>query len=143
MIRNKFLFYFLSFTWGLPMTIVGCIVGAVLLATGHKPKKYGYCCHFEIGNNWGGVNLGPVFVTSKNATEHTKSHELGHGLQNCFFGPLTPLVISIPSAARYWYRIIRAKIGNPCKTSYYGVWFESQASDLGKDFMKWYNNNTK
>lgn len=141
--RNKSVFYFLSFTWGLPMTLIGCVVAAILLAMGHKPKKWGYCYYFEVGSGWGGVNLGPIFVTSKNPTNNTKSHEVGHGIQNCWFGPLMPFVISIPSAMRYWYRAIKARVGTPIKTSYYSVWFESQASTLGKEFIKWYKNNTK
>jgi hypothetical protein len=38
---KKFLFYLLSFTWGLPMTLVGCVVSFILLSLGYKPKKYG------------------------------------------------------------------------------------------------------
>lgn len=101
---NKFLFYLLSFTWGLPMTLIGLIVALVLLITGHKPKKYGYCLHFEVGDCWGGLNLGIVFLTDKTPSTHTKNHEHGHGLQNCYFGPLTPFIVVIPSAYRYWLR---------------------------------------
>lgn len=143
MIKNKFLFYFLSFTWGLPMTLIGCIVAAALIATGHKPKKWGYCYYFEVGKNWGGLELGPFFLANKNSSEHTRNHEHGHGHQNCIWGPLFPFVISIPSATRYWYFTIRRKIGKPCTTSYYGIWFEGQASSVGTQFMEWYNNSTK
>lgn len=101
---NKFIFYLLSFTWGLPMTLIGCIVALVFVITGHKPKKYGYCFYFEVGNNWGGLELGIVFLTDKTPSEHTKMHEHGHGLQNCYFGFLMPFVVCIPSAYRYWLR---------------------------------------
>ena len=70
MIRNKCLFYLLSFTWGLPLTLVGCVVAIVLLITGHKPKKWGYCYYFEIGKNWGGLELGPFFLVNKDASNH-------------------------------------------------------------------------
>ena len=143
MIRNKFLFYFLSVTWGLPLTLLGCIVATFLLATGHKPQKWGYCYYFEVGKGWGGLELGPIFLVNKNASKYTKNHELGHGIQNCYFGLLMIFVISIPSAIRYWYREVKKKIGTPCTTNYYDIWFEKQASDLGKDFMNGYNNNTK
>jgi hypothetical protein len=73
MIRSKSLFYFLSFTWGLPMTLIGYIVATVLRAIGYKPKKWGYCYYFEIGKYWGGVNFGPIFLTSKNSSTHTKT----------------------------------------------------------------------
>lgn len=101
---NKFLFYLLSFTWGLPMTLIGLIVALILLITGHNPKKYGYCLHFEIGEDWGGLELGIVLLTDKTPTSHTKNHEHGHAFQNCYFGPLMPLIVSLPSAYRYWLR---------------------------------------
>lgn len=106
---NKFLFYLLSFTWGLPMTLIGLLVALVLVITGHKPKKYGYCLHFEVGEHWGGLELGVVFLTDKTPSTHTKNHEHGHGLQNCFFGPLMPFIVSIPSAYRYWLREFKYK----------------------------------
>ena len=143
MIRNKFLFYLISFTWGLPLTLVGCLIAIVLLATGHKPRKWGYCYYFEIGEGWGGLEFGPIFLANKNASKNIKNHELGHAIQGCWFGPLMPFIVCIPSAIRYWYRIIRKKIGRPCKTNYYSIWFEAQASILGTSFMDWYTNKTK
>ena len=116
-IRNKCLFYLLSFTWGLPMTLIGCIVAVVLLVTGHRPKKWGYCYCFEIGKGWGGLELGPFFLTNQNPTEHTKNHEHGHAFQNCKFGFIMPFIVSIPSAIRYWYRIFKEKAGTPCTTA--------------------------
>lgn len=143
MIRNKFLFYFLSFTWGLPITLLGCVTALLLLITGHKLQKWGYCYYFEVGNGWGGVSLGPIFVVNKQASRHTKNHESGHSHQNCAWGLLFPFVIAIPSCVRYWYREIRARKGNPCASSYYSVWFEKEASEIGTDFIHWYKNNTK
>jgi hypothetical protein len=137
MIRNKYLFYLLSFTWGIIMSLIGSIVFAILMCCGYEPEKYGYCYRIEIGNNWGGVSLGPFFLTSKNPTTHTKDHELGHSIQGCFFGPLMPFLVCIPSVIRYWYRVIRQKIGKPCSTPYDGIWFEGQATRLGEEFMTW------
>lgn len=144
MIRNKGLFYLLSFTWGLPMTLIGCLAAVVLLATRHKPKKWGYCYYFEVGENWGGLELGPIFLTSKNPSVHTRNHEHGHAFQNCWFGPLMPFVVSIPSAIRYWYReLFYCRKGKTPKTKYDDAWFEGTASTLGKEFIGWYDNNTK
>ena len=142
MIRNKFLFYLLSFTWGLPLTLIGCIVAAVLLIAGHKPQKWGYCYYFEVGENWGGLELGIIFLTNKNPSHHIKSHEYGHGIQNCWFGPLMPFIVCIPSAIRYWYREYLVRSG---KKKYFelpgydSIWFEHQASTLGTEFIDWYN----
>lgn len=145
-IRDKRLFYLLSFTWGLPMTLIGCVVAIVLLATRHKPKKWGYCYYFEIGDNWGGLELGPFFLTGKISSDHTKNHEHGHGFQNCFFGFLMPMIVSIPSAARYWYREWLVRSGRKKYSElpdYDAVWFEGSATKIGTEFMQWYNNNTK
>lgn len=136
---NKFIFYLLSFTWGLPMTLIGCIVSLILLITGHKPKKYGYSWYFEIGNNWGGLELGVVFLTNKNPSTYIKNHELGHGIQNCYWGPLFPFVISIPSAIRYWYReyLVRSKKKKWSELpDYDSIWFEGDATKRGTKFIE-------
>ena len=140
-IKNKILFYLLSFTWGLPMTIIGYIAAGALLATKHKPQRWGHCYYFEVGKGWSGVSLGPIFIVSKDASSYTKNHEAGHSQQNCMWGILFPFVIAIPSFIRYWYREIRSRIGKPCTTGYYDIWFEKGASDIGIQFMDWYNNN--
>lgn len=135
---NKKLFYILSFTWGLPMTLIGLIIGTFLIANGIKPQKYGACWHFEVGEKWGGLNLGLVFLTESNPSVYTKNHELGHAIQNCYFGFLMPFVVSIPSIIRYWYREYRSRISKPCTTGYYTIWFEKYASLLGTDYAeKW------
>lgn len=134
---NRFTFYLLSFTWGLPLTIVGCVVALFLMMTGHKPKRWGYCWYFEIGENWGGLELGVVFLTQKHPTKHLKDHELGHGIQNCYYGFFMPFIVCIPSAMRYWYREyitrIKPEIILP---PYDSIWFEGQATRLGKGVDK-------
>ena len=142
MIKNRFLFYLLSLTWGLPMTLIGFIVATALWTVGLKHKERGYCYCFEIGNNWGGVNLGMVCITSKNPSQSVIAHECGHSQQNCLFGPFI-IIISIMSFVRYWYREIRNIINKPCNTGYYNIWFEKQADEFGENFFAWYENNTK
>ena len=122
-------FYVLSFTWGLPMSLIGLVVCGVLMCFGYKPKRYGNCFHIEIGKGWGGVNFGWFFLTDKGASERTKNHELGHGYQNaCLLGWAFP-VFSIISAARYWLKRIGVKF------SYYGWWFEKQANEIGAEVV--------
>lgn len=135
MIKNKATFYTLSFTWGIIMTVVGCVAAAALLVAGYKPKKWGYCLHFELGGNWGGVSLGPVFITSKNPSTHTKNHEHGHSIQNCTYGPFM-VVISLMSVCRYWYREFKYyKKGLTPTTAYDDTWYEGEATKLGTDFI--------
>ena len=44
---TKTAFYLLSFTWGLPTTLAGCVWAGIHLLRGHRPKKWGYCWYFE------------------------------------------------------------------------------------------------
>ena len=133
---SKRAFNILSWTWGLPLTLIGGVVMIVLIIAGKKPKKWGYCYYIEVGEYWGGFNLGMFFIINKNPSYLTKCHEFGHGIQNCYFGWLTPFLVTIPSAIRYWYRRIRAKNGHKITTSYYSIWFEKQASILGKHYIR-------
>ena len=132
---NKSLFYTLSFTWGIVMTAIGLLAAMGLSITGHKAKKYGWCWHFEVGKGWGGVNLGLVFITGAGASEHTKNHEHGHGLQNCIWGVLFPFVVAIPSAIRYHDRNRRARLGETLEP-YDAVWYEGDATKRGNEFMR-------
>ena len=131
---KKLLFYALSFTWGIIMTIIGFVVAFVLVITGHKPKKYGLCYHFEMGKGRGGLSLGMVMLTNVGASTHIRNHEHGHALQNCIWGPLMPFVIMIPSAARYWLRELWSHQGKHLDP-YDSVWFEGQASKWGTIFI--------
>lgn len=103
---KKFLSYFVYWliqcTWGLPMTLIGAIIALGLLISGHKPKHLGPTVYFEVGENWGGVELGGFFLCDKHSPLETKYHECGHSLQNMIWGPLMPFVVCLPSAARYW-----------------------------------------
>ena len=132
---KKSVFYALSFTWGLPMTLTGLIVGFVLLCMGYKPTKFGYCYHFEVGEKWGGLSLGFIFITSRSPSDHTKKHEHGHALQNCYFGFLMPFIVNIPSGIRYWYRRLRTKMGLK-NTDYDSIWFERDATERGHKFFE-------
>ena len=131
------LFYTLSFTWGLPVTLVGCVVAAALRIAGHRPKRWGWCWYFEVGEKWGGLELGVFFLVNRKPSRHIRCHELGHALQNCVFGPLTPLIVGIPSAARYWYRLFLVRVVGVTKLPPYdAIWFEGQATRWGEKFMK-------
>lgn len=128
-------FYLLSWTWGLPMTLLGALTAGVLLLTGHKCRKWGCCRYLEVGENWGGMELGMFFLVNHGSSERLRCHEHGHSLQNCLLGPLMPVVVSIPSAARYWYRELALRAGKPLG-EYDGIWFEAQATRLGMEFCR-------
>ena len=128
---KKPVFYALSFTWGILLTLVGLVVAGVLICAGKKPKKWGWCYYFEVGENWGGLELGIIFLTDKTPSVRCRNHEFGHAIQNCYFGVLMPFVVCIPSAIRYHYRRHLTKKGIELKTDYDDVWFEGQATRLG------------
>ena len=140
---DKSIFYLLSFTWGLPLTLVGLIVGIGLMIAGKKPERWGACWYFKVGKNWGGVNFGLIFLTDDTPSEHRKNHEHGHAIQNCYFGLLMPFIVCIPSAARYWYfklKYVRKGLTPP--TAYDSAWFEGDASKLGTIYAaKWNKEN--
>lgn len=129
------LFWILSLTWGLPMTLFGTLVAIGMLITGHKPKRFHYFIYFEVGKYWGGFEAGVFFFVSRNATLHTKQHEAGHGLQNIMLGWFMPIVISIPSAIRYWYRRFKQWRGY-LLPPYDSIWFERWATTLGEKHFK-------
>lgn len=108
---KKVRFWILSFTWGLPMTLIGCIVFLVLMVFGFKPKKFGYTYYINIGKHWGGVELGAFFLTDSSDHYGIKCHEHGHCLQNLWMGPFFPFLVAIPSALRYWLFEIKTEKG--------------------------------
>ena len=129
---NRFFFYLLSFTWGLPMTLFGAVVFFILRLTGHKAHRFGPCFFMAVGKRrWGGLEMGVFFLTDRYATVHICLHEAGHSLQNIVFGPLMPFLVSIPSAIRYWYRNLRALCHRPSSVPYDAIWFERQATEWG------------
>lgn len=116
---------------GWAMSFVGIIVFGILWLIGKRPKNYhGICPYFEIGKNWGGVEMGWFFICGKDASEHVKNHEVGHIVQNALVGGLPTLIYSIGSFFRYWKRKIFG-----AKTPYDAWWFEGQATALGTAFV--------
>ena len=133
------LYWILSLTWGGIMSIPGLVVGLLVLACGGKLHKNGFSVIIEIGGNWGGINLGVISlcgsysVTNRVFFKHTRSHEFGHSIQNIIFGPLQLFIVGIPSAIRYWYKIIAQKNGKIFDHDWYeSIWFEGTASKWGK-----------
>lgn len=133
---NSMLFWLASCTWGAIMTFAGALVAVALIATGHKSHRFHYLIYFEVGENWGGFELGPFFVMSCDEGLRTKQHEAGHGLQNIMLGPFM-LIISVWSAIRYWIRRLKQKRGlDATLKPYNSIWFEGWATRLGQKHFK-------
>lgn len=108
-------YWLIQCTWGFIMTFIGACAALGLILTGHKPKHLGPTIYFEVGEHWGGMELGGFFLCDKTSSIHTKYHECGHSLQNMILGPLMPFVVCLPSAARYWLYEFETKVK---KTTY-------------------------
>ena len=130
-------FYLRSFTWGLPVNLGGGIVALGMLLTGHRPERFGKCLNFSVGKGWGGGSLGVFLFTCRDASLRLKEHEHGHSIQNCYYGPLMPFLVNIPSSARYWYRRAVQKVFPKKKMPPYdSIWFEAEATRLGREYFQ-------
>lgn len=133
---NKAAFIILSFTWGLPLTLWGCIMAIVMLIRGEESKRCGWACGFITGRNWGGIEGGYFFVCDNSKDNYIAEHEFGHAIQNCILGPFMIPLVTLPSVIRYWYRRIQQKRGIDMKKEYDEIWFERQATDLGRIYSE-------
>ena len=100
---KKFMYYLIQWTWGLPLNLIGAIVCLVCLCCKCQINKYRNGVEIIVPQNFGGVEFGMFFVRGKDCAG-VAPHEYGHGIQNLWWGPLFPFVITIPSATRYWIR---------------------------------------
>ena len=142
---SKTLFWILSWTWGFILTLIGFIGYSALRVTGHIPRRNQYGWFFEIGENWGGMSIGPFCFVSRNPSNYLLDHEFGHSLQNCYFGP-GAILIALASAARYWHREYlykRKKISSENMPDYDDIWFEGTATYLGQHYHKYTDNNKR
>ena len=131
-------FYLRSFTWSLPVNLGGTVIAGGLLLTGHRPQRFGNCVRFTVGKNWGGGSLGVFMFTCRNASQALLEHEHGHSIQNCYYGPLMPFLVNIPSSTRYWYRrIVHAVKPEKALPPYDSIWFEAEATRLGREYMRY------
>ncbi len=128
-------FYLLSILWGLPLTLTGAAVFAVFRAAGVRARRFGPCLWMAVGRRWGGLSLGPFLFTDTDEPSRLLLHESGHAVQNILFGPLTPLLISLPSAVRYWIRTAGERRGRTFRRHYEDIWFERQATRLGERWI--------
>ncbi len=134
---NRTAFIILSFTWGLPLTIFGALMALVLLLLGKKPERCGWSVGFRAGGkNWGGIEGGFFFVCDEREGGAIAAHEFGHAIQNCVFGPLMIPLVTLPSAVRYWIRRARSARGRAQEKSYDAIWFERQATRLGRSYCE-------
>lgn len=135
------IFYILSFTWGILLSIIGLIMMIPFLLTRKTKVEFGRLYGIfpkMFGSSWGFAIGCFFFLAHDSGGELFASHECGHTVQNIMFGPLMPFLVSIPSAIRFWYRNHAMKRGKDLKP-YYDIWFEEQATNIGEDMMTAWN----
>lgn len=138
-IKHQWLYYVLAHTWGLILTLIGYLISLCLLICGFAPQAYYWIYFFKVCKNWGGFEMGTMFVRDTTSWDKLNEHEFGHTFQNCLFGPFMLLLVSIPSAVRYWVRRIQEKMGKNLKP-YDAIWFEMSATDVGGMAVEYIKN---
>ena len=127
----RFLFYFVQFTWGLPVNLIGGI-GWLILRGKFRHERFKNAFVTYVPGNWGGVSLGLFIFMAEGRTEgwtrNTKIHEYGHTIQCLLLGPLYWLVIAAPSAVWCNFFDNYRKKNN---VSYYKLYCESWANRWG------------
>ena len=129
---HRWQYYAVQWTWGILPNILGLIIFIVAKCKRWPIDKYRNAIRIHYPKSFGGLSLGMFFIIGKNNIS-SSAHEYGHGLQNLNWGILYPFVISLPSAARWWYRKLKYwNKGLDAPTPYDSIWFEKQATQYGK-----------
>ena len=132
LIKHRWLYWLLNFTWGILTTLCGLLLSLTMLCIGKKPKRWHSVWYFQIFDNWGGMEMGTMFLRDNSNYTSTNNHEYGHTFQNAILGPFFIFIVAIPSAIRYWYQEIRRRQHKP-NVEYDLIWFEGSATDIGND----------
>jgi len=148
LVKHKWLYYLLAYTWGILMTLLGYIITLILLFVklfckdNIKLNKYYWIYGIKVGPDWwGGFEMGLMFCRDqKSSDSYVNRHEFGHTFQNCLLGPLFPFLVAIPSALRYWIRNLRTKKGKS-NNDYDAIWFECSATECGKYVVDYLDKN--
>ncbi|MBQ5970639.1 MAG: hypothetical protein IJL52_11115 [Clostridia bacterium] len=143
---KKFLFYFVQWTWGLPVNLVGGIAFLICTKLLHRRyQRFGYAFITYLPWKQGGLSLG-LFIfmrdqhPNKKWTYNTRIHEYGHTWQCLLLGPLYYLVIALPSAV--WCNVFDG-YRRKHNVSYYKLYCESWANAFGQKFSGMQMNDVK
>lgn len=134
---KAFLFYFVQFTWGLPVNLVGGLVFLIVaVCKKRKWQRFGYGYIAYLPWKGGGLSLG-IFIFMKanhpnpEWTYNTRIHEYGHTWQCLLLGPLYYLVVALPSVV--WCNLM-ANYRKKNNISYYKLYCEKWANVFGEKF---------
>ena len=119
------LFYFIQFTWGLTVNLVGLLAFLCcrIRFSGIRFRNSIVTC---LPGNHGGLSLGIfIFLSVPNVSENSGlcAHEYGHTVQCLFLGPLYWPVIALPSVIwRCFFSGYRKKHHIPYDSLYCERW---------------------
>lgn len=131
---KKALFYFVQWTWGFAVNIIGLFFYLICKIKGYRCEKFGYAYYAFIPWNQGGLTLG-LFIfmrenhPNKTWTYNTRIHEYGHTWQCLYLGPLYWIVIALPSVI--WCNFFEG-YRRKNNVSYYVFYPEKWANYLGQ-----------
>ena len=138
LVKYRWLYYLLACTWGLLMTIIGLVVSGILgiaklFTKKIRFKKFCWLYGINVGPDfWGGLEFGLCFLRDHKSSDHVSKHEFRLPFQICLCGALTPFIITIPSAIRWWYVYLKfTRKGLPYPKPYDAMWFEDSATMSG------------
>ena len=139
---SPFVFYFLSFSWGLLFTMLGYLLLLLCLPFG-KVKVYGDIIFLEFNKpsryyptHYGGTgfSLGNVFFVSKNPENSLLKHQLGRCVQYSMLGPLMIFFVMIPMFIRFiFYKMFFDNKSMPFRS----MWHERLSDYIGNRY-EWY-----
>ena len=140
MFKNKCLYYLIQFTWGIEANLLGLVAFLFCkFVLNWEVTKYYKNIIVSPRNKEmnSGLSLGIFLFVDKNASDSIKQHEYGHSIQNLIFGVLWIELIAIWSFIRFWYyELMVNKLKLNINYNYYSIWFERDASALGKRAIK-------
>lgn len=133
---EKFKYYILQWTWGLPMNVIGLIVFVAAKMLGWRTYKWRKAiCIVMPSKNFSAIDLG-MFIVRGVMNEHSLPHEYGHSIQNIQWGWSFLFSIGLPSLIRSlyysFYYIFIYSFNRKSLPDYYSIWFEKQATELGQ-----------
>ena len=130
-VKHPFVYYLLSYTWGIIGTLIGHIISLILLSYGRFRTFY-TTYYVELNKPIdSGLEMGTTFSVGKNCGRYLICHEYGHSIQNALFGPFVFILVWMPSVIRFNVRRIKEKMHKHITTGYDDIWFEGSATNLG------------
>lgn len=138
-------FYLFAFTWGLPITLLGCLCSLAAMACGKKPYKYGHCIFFNVFKSNRTYSLGIFVFAGEDAGLYSKRYANGRCIQQAIFSVFSISVITIPQIFR-WILLKTKRATHYTKTAMFdNIWYNGQAYQIGAyhAFSRIINRQTK